>query len=154
VGTIWTPSGEHRPGEGPGHDDAHDHHGAHGAHDHDDEHDAGHDHDRAPSAEELAALRQVRDQIRATPVEAILANHAIQLFELALVYLGIGAPPDEQGALPPPDLPQAALAIDAMAALVEGIGARLGEHERTLRDGLAQLQVVYAQVADALRSQG
>jgi hypothetical protein len=149
VSTIWTPSGEHRPSPEPEpHEPA--------RHDHDHSGPPGHPGDpgHEPTAEELAALRQVRDQIRATPVEAILANHAIQLFELALVYLGVGSPPDERGDLPHPDLAQASLAIDAMAALVEGMGSRLGEHEGTLRDGLSQLQLVYAQVADALRSPG
>jgi hypothetical protein len=133
VGTLWTPSGEHEPaGEepaGPG-----DGGGAGGP--------------VAFTDEELDALRRVRAQIRSTPAAAIVANHAIQLFELAVVHLGLGGPPEPDGAEPEPDLGEAGLAIDAMAALVEGLGSRLGEHETTLRDALAQIQLLYAQIAD------
>ena len=34
-------------------------------------------------------MRQVQAQIRATPAVDIVANHVVQLFELALVYLGV-----------------------------------------------------------------
>jgi hypothetical protein len=141
VGTLWTPSGEHEPGP----------HDADGSHDGGDA-PGGAAAGAAPSLtpEELEALRQVRAQIRATPAAAVVANHAVQLFELALVYLGIGAPPEPEGASAPgPDLAQAGVAIDAMAALVDGLGARLDEHEATLREALAQIQVLYAQIADA-----
>lgn len=137
MSTLWTPSGEHEPEREPARDAPG---GAAGA----PPEDAG----PALSPEELEALRQVRAQIRATPAAAIVANHAVQLFELALVYLGVGAPPGE-GADAGPDLAQAGIAIDAMAALVDGLGVRLDEHEGTLRDALAQIQVLYAQIADA-----
>lgn len=106
------------------------------------------------SAEELAAIRQVHQQIRATPAVDVIANHGVQLFELALVYLGVATPPDEQGRVPYPDLTQAGVAIDAMAALVDGMGSRLDEHEQTLRDALAQIQVLYVQVAEQLEREG
>jgi hypothetical protein len=141
VSSLWTPSGEYRPREepaapapgltpppaspgpsGPG----------------------------APTAEEIEAVRQVQAQIRATPASAIVANHVVQLFELALVYLGVATPPDEQGRIPAPDLAQAGVAIDAMTALIDGLGPRYGEDEATLRDALAQIHLIYVQVADAL----
>jgi hypothetical protein len=103
-----------------------------------------------PSAEEVEAVRQIQAQIRATPAAVVVANHVIQLFELAVVYLGVATPPDEQGRVPMPDLAQAGVAIDAMAALIDGLGPRYGEDEQTLRDALAQIQMLYVQVADAL----
>lgn len=137
MSSLWTPSGEHEPAPQPADDGA----------------GAPPDHlaaaEPALSAEELEALRQVRAQIRATPAAAIVANHAVQLFELALVYLGIGAPPATDANEPGPDLAQAGVAIDAMAALVDGLGVRLDDNEDTLRDALAQIQVLYAQIADA-----
>ena len=100
------------------------------------------------SPEELEAIREVQAQIRATPAIDVVANHAVQLFELALVYMGVASPPDEQGRMPAPDLAQAGVAIDAMAALVDGFGSRFCEHEQTLRDALSQIQMLYVQVAD------
>jgi hypothetical protein len=41
------------------------------------------------------------------------------------------------------------VAIDAMRALVDGLGPRLAEHEPTLRDALSQIQLLYVRVADA-----
>ena len=40
----------------------------------------------------------------------------------------------------------ARLAIDALVALVEGVGDRLGEDSETLRDALSQLQRAYVQI--------
>ncbi len=101
--------------------------------------------------EELEAMRQVHLQIRSTPAVDVVANHVVQLFELALIYLGVTTPPDDQGRVPMPDLAQAGVAIDAMSALIDGFGPRLNEHEQTLRDGLGQIQMLYVQVADQLQ---
>jgi hypothetical protein len=43
---------------------------------------------------------------------------------------------------------QASIVIDAMAAIVDGLGPRLGEHEHTLRDALTQLQLLWVEIAD------
>ncbi len=137
MSSLWTPGGEHRPPE-------------------EQPAEAGFEAPGAATApavpvtpEELEAIREVQAQIRATPAIDVVANHAVQLFELALVYLGVAAPPDEQGRMPAPDLAQAGVAIDAMAALVDGFGPRLGEHEPTLHEALSQIQMLYVQVADA-----
>lgn len=139
MSSLWTPSGEHRPRDEP----------APGPASGQPAGPAASGPGEAPTAEELEAVRQIQAQIRATPAAAVVANHAIQLFELALVYLGLASPPDEQGRIPMPDLAQAGVAIDAMAALVDGLGARYGDDEQTLRDALAQIQMLYVQVADA-----
>lgn len=110
----------------------------------------GPDEHAAPTPEEMEAVRQIQAQIRATPAAVVVANHVIQLFELAVVYLGVATPPDEHGRVPMPDLAQAGVAIDAMTALIDGLAARYGEDEQTLRDALAQIQMLYVQVADAL----
>jgi hypothetical protein len=70
----------------------------------------------------------------------IVANHAVGLWQLAIVHL---APEGDT----PPRLDEARIAIDAMASLVEGLGERLGAHEAPLRDALAQLRLVYVQVS-------
>ncbi len=143
MSSIWTPSGEYRPEPEPepprsgpptGLDSAG---GTPGADD--------------ITPEQMAAVLQMQAQIRATPAAAIVANHVIQLFELALVYLGLATPPDEHGRIPMPDLAQAGLVIDAMTALVDSLGSRYGEDEQTLRDAITQIQMLYVQAADALQ---
>jgi len=51
--------------------------------------------------------------------------------------------------LQPPQLDEAAVAIDALGAIVEGLAGRLGEDEPTLRDALAQLRLAFVQVRTA-----
>jgi hypothetical protein len=69
----------------------------------------------------------------------VVANHAFGLFELAALHLS----------LDPPQLDQARLAIDALSALVEGLGDRLGEHGKELTAGLSQLRMAYVQIQAA-----
>jgi hypothetical protein len=90
--------------------------------------------------EELQAqLADLRDQLAKTPAAVVIGNHAFSLFELAALHLS----------LQPPQLGDAQLAIDALGALVEGLGARLGEHQTQLQDGLAQLRMAYVQISAA-----
>jgi hypothetical protein len=96
-----------------------------------------------PSAEELEAeVTRLRDQLSRTPAEVVVANHAFGLFELAALHLS----------LRPPQLDQARLAIDALAALVDGLGDRLGEAASQLSDGLSQLRLAYVQIHAASQS--
>ena len=138
MSSIWTPSGEYRPDDQP--DDG----GAAPAAA------AGPPPADGPeiSDEELEALRRVHEQLRATPAVDVVANHVVQLFQLALVYLGAGAAPADSPAAPVADLVQASLVIDTMAAIVDGLGPRLAEHEETLRDALTQLQLLWVEIAD------
>jgi len=85
-----------------------------------------------------AELARLQAELRATPVGDIIANHAIGLWQLALLHLGLEEPETM-------DLGEAGLAIDAVAALVEGLGARLGRHEAALRDALTQLRLAFVQ---------
>lgn len=123
MSSLWTPSGEHRPEQS----------------------DASVDAAAQPSEADREAveaeLRRVRAELANTPVAALIANHAIGLWQLAVLHL---TPEEGQ----PVRLDEASLAIDAMAALVEGLGGRLGEHEQALRDALAQLRVAFVQVSE------
>jgi hypothetical protein len=88
------------------------------------------------SEEELQAhLADVQRQLVEAPVEVVIANHCIGMFQLAVLHL-------EQS---PPNLPQAQLAIDAMAAVIDGLGSRLGDQEAPLRDALTQLRFAFVQ---------
>jgi hypothetical protein len=126
VSTLWTPGGEHEPtpegatAQAPGPET-----GAVGA---------------EADEEAREQLRQLREQLAATPVADIVANHAIGLWELALLHL---SPAEGET----PDLEQAQLAIDGVAALVEGLGDRLGRHEEPLREALRQLRLAYVEIS-------
>jgi hypothetical protein len=91
------------------------------------------------TAEDEAAMAQLQEQLAQTPVELVIANHAFGLFELAALHLS----------LQPPQLPQARLAIDALGALVEGLEGQLGDYERQLIEGLANLRMAYVQIRSA-----
>jgi hypothetical protein len=90
-----------------------------------------------PSQAELeAAMLEELAAIRNTPAAVVVGNHAIQLFELARLHL----------TAEPPNFADAQLAIDAMAAVVESLAGRLGDDERTLADGLAQIRLAFVQL--------
>jgi hypothetical protein len=120
VSGLWTPSGEHRPAPG--------------------EEDAGQAADGLDETAVHEELRRVRGELAGTPVADLVANHAIGLWQLAVLHLT----PEEGD---PVRLDEAGLAIDAMAALVEGLGDRLGESAEPLREALAQLRVAFVQVS-------
>ncbi len=103
----------------------------------------------APTPEEIEAVRELHDRLAATPVADVIVNHAIGMWQLALVHLGVVTPPDDQGRRPAPDLASAGLAIDALAALVDGLTDRLGAGEEMLRDALGQVQMLFVEIADA-----
>jgi hypothetical protein len=93
-------------------------------------------------------VRELHERLAATPVEDVIVNHAVGIWQLALVHLGVVTPPDEQGRRPAPNLAAAGLAIDALSALVDGLAERLGEGEQMLRDALGQAQMLYVEIAD------
>ncbi len=84
----------------------------------------------------------MQEEVASTPASVVIANHAVGLFQLAAIHL------NQQ----PPNLVEGRLAIDAMAALVEGLAGRLGEEEQSLRDGLAQLRMAFVQLNAAGRT--
>lgn len=128
MSSLWTPSGERPirptsdpepPPPGPGPVPA----GAPGS-----------DTDREPTEEEIRAeLAEISRQVLQTPASVVIANHCIGLFQLAAIHL------DHR----PPNLAEARLAIDALGAVVEGLGDRLGQQAPPLRDALTQVRVAF-----------
>ncbi|MGH9023669.1 MAG: hypothetical protein ACRDV9_11320 [Acidimicrobiia bacterium] len=102
-----------------------------------------------PSEEEAAqALGEMRARILATPVAEIVTDHAAALLELAVLHLGLDPDASQESNRGGSNsggsnLDEASLAIDAMAALVEGLGARLGPHGGPLASALASLRLAY-----------
>jgi hypothetical protein len=86
-----------------------------------------------------AELEEVRASLLQAPASVVVANHAMGIYELAAIHL----------TAPDPKLSEAVLAIDALAALVDGLEGRLGEAEATLREALAQLRAAYLEVSRA-----
>jgi hypothetical protein len=133
--SLWTPGGEHpiepdRPGPaaaeprpqepaetGPSFDDLS-------------------PEEQAQVREMQAEMDQVRQQLLEAPASAVVANHAMGLYELAAIHLTASEP----------NLSEAVLAIDGLAALVTDLEGRLGEAEATLQEALGQLRAVYLEV--------
>ena len=139
MSSIWTPGGERPvppresgappppppPGPGRGRDDL--------------DEPAGEEIDE----ETAARLQDLTEQLARTPASIVVANHVMGLFELAALHLSQR----------PPNLSQAQLAIDAMAAVVEGLGGRLEQSEATLKEALAQIRLAYVQLQEASANQ-
>jgi hypothetical protein len=87
-----------------------------------------------------AEFAEMRAQVLATPAADIVANHIYGLFELGAMHLGNQ----------PPNLADAALAIDAMGAILDRVGDRLGSYDAQLQDGLAQLRMAFVQIKAAM----
>ena len=86
-----------------------------------------------------AELTEIARQLADAPAEDVIANHCYGLFELAALHLS------QQ----PPQLEKARLAIDALGLLVDGLGARLGQHAEALTEGLSQLRLAFVKIATA-----
>jgi hypothetical protein len=95
--------------------------------------------DQARVQQMQAELDEVRRSLLEAPASVVVANHAMGIYELAAIHL----------TAPEPNLSEAVLAIDALAALVDGLAGRLGEAEPTLQGALGQLRTAYLEVAKA-----
>ncbi|CAN5783689.1 MAG: hypothetical protein ACR2HP_15680 [Ilumatobacteraceae bacterium] len=87
-------------------------------------------------AEAEAAIDDARRRVAEVPAEVVITNHVMGLYELAAIHLSA-----EQ-----PDLAAAALAIDAVACLVDGLGDRLGTEASTLRDALGNIRLAFVEI--------
>ena len=86
-----------------------------------------------PEQEEEA--RRMSEEMSQIPSLEWVINVAVTLANAAGTKLNAGRWDD------------AGLAIDALAAIIEKVGSRMGEAETPLRQTLAQLQMAYAQMA-------
>ncbi|MCU1359676.1 MAG: hypothetical protein JWN99_965 [Ilumatobacteraceae bacterium] len=86
-----------------------------------------------------AVLEETRRRLAEAPAAVVITNHIVGLYELAAIHLGAE----------PPDLAQSALAIDAVACLVEGLGERIGPEAETMRDALSNIRLAFVQIKNA-----
>ena len=94
--------------------------------------------ERARAEAMIAQMAQAQQEIAEAPADALVANHALGLFELAAIKLNAQ----------PPRLEDARLAIDALAGLVAAVDDRLGEGGAQLREALSTVQAAWVQVRD------
>jgi hypothetical protein len=88
------------------------------------------------------AIQEARQRLAEVPAEVVVTNHVMGLYELAAIHLSSQTP----------DLRSAALAIDAVACLVDGLGDRIGENAPTMRDALANIRMAFVQIKAATTS--
>jgi hypothetical protein len=86
-----------------------------------------------------AELRAMQEQMIRTPAAIVVANHCIGLVELAALHLGQN----------PPNLGDAQVAIDALAGILDGVGARMGENGAPLRQALNQMRMAFVEAKTA-----
>ena len=135
MSTLWTPGGEIPVGDRPGDDqpDPAPNAGPDGA---EFDLDSLSPEDREQAEEYIRQMAEARERLQQTPAAVVVANHAMGLYELAALHL----------TSQPPNLAEAAVAIDALGALTDGMKGRLGEAEATLREGLSQIRMAFVQV--------
>jgi hypothetical protein len=137
--SLWTPSGEHpvdRPGRSstPQPDQSSPSPGAGPT-------EADLENLSPEEREQLEAMsRQVeeaRRQLLQAPAGPVVGQQALQFYELAALHLS----------QPEPKLDDARIAIDALAAVVDALGPRLGEAENPLRQAVHQLQLAFVEAS-------
>jgi len=135
--SLWTPDGEHevprdqQPAAAPAAEDAGGIPGAPSLDDLSPE-------ERAQAEAMAAELAEARARLAETPSSMVVANHAMGLYELAAIHLSNT----------PPNLSEAKVAIDAMAAIVDALPGRLGEHEETLQAARSQIQMAFVELSN------
>jgi len=93
----------------------------------------------AQAEQMVMEMAEARERLTSTPASTVVANHAMGLYELAALHLSQQTP----------NYTEATVAIDALAAIVDGLAGRLGEAEPTLREGLDQLRMAFVQLKNA-----
>jgi hypothetical protein len=93
--------------------------------------------ERAAAEEYARQVEEAREQLLAAPAGLVVGQQALQFYELAALHLS----------QPTPRTDEARVAIDALAAVVDAVGPRLGEAESALRQALTQLQMAVVEVS-------
>ncbi len=87
--------------------------------------------ERERAEQAIRELAETREQILATPASVIVANHCMGLYELAALHLSQREP----------NFAEAAIAIDALGLIIDGLKGRLGDDVgSSLNEALGQLR--------------
>jgi hypothetical protein len=92
--------------------------------------------ERARAEQLIGEMAEAQRQLVEAPIDVVLGNHLIGFYELAALHL-------QQD---PPNLTQAQMAIDALAAVLHELTGRLGDTEEPLRNALSQIQAAFVEV--------
>jgi hypothetical protein len=94
---------------------------------------------RAQVEEMSRQMEAARARMLQLPVGTVVGQQALQFYELAALYLSQD----------PPRLDDARTAIDALTAVVDALGSRLGDAEQPLRQAVNQLQLAFVEASKA-----
>ncbi len=94
--------------------------------------------ERAQAEQMMAEMAEVQERIAQTPASEVIANHLMGFYELAAIHLS------QQ----PPHFAEAALAIDALHAVLERLGNQFGENGPVLAQALQQVQMAFVQLKE------
>jgi hypothetical protein len=86
----------------------------------------------------MLEMAEAQARLASAPAAEVLVNHLGGMYELARIHLSQD----------PPRFDDAALAIDALAAVLDAVEPRLGPDGPALRDGVNQLQMAFVQLRD------
>ena len=92
--------------------------------------------ERAQLEEMLLEMAEAQARLAAAPAAEVLLNHLGGFYELARIHLSQD----------PPHFDEAALAIDALTAVLDRCEDRLGADGAALRDAQNQLQMAFVQL--------
>ena len=99
--------------------------------------------ERAGAEEMIKEMASARERLVNTPAAAIVANHAMGLYELAALHLSAQTP----------NFAEATVAIDALSAIVNGLQGRLGEAEPSVAHALDQIRMAFVQLKSQAHSE-
>ncbi len=90
----------------------------------------------------LLEMAEAQARLAAAPAAEVLMNHLGGFYELARIHLSQD----------PPHFDEAALAIDALAAVLDAVEDRLGPDGVALREAQTQLQMAFVQLRQRYES--
>lgn len=93
--------------------------------------------ERAAAEEYARQMDAARQQLLETPAGLVVGQQALQFYEVAALHLSE----------PEPKLEEARIAIDALAAVVEALGSRLGEAQTPLTQAVHQLRLAFVEAS-------
>jgi hypothetical protein len=92
---------------------------------------------RAQVEEMSRQMEAARERMLRLPVGTVVGQQALQFYELSAIYLS----------QEPPRLDDARVAIDALTAVVETLGERLGDAEQPLRQAVHQIKLAFVEAS-------
>lgn len=100
--------------------------------------------ERAAAEEYARQMDAAREQLLEAPAGLVVGQQALQFYEVAALHLS----------QPEPKLEEARIAIDALAAVVDALGVRLGEAHSPLTQAVHQLRLAFVEASGGAAPSG